>query len=252
MLILIYFVSQTVEQKQKEEENPRNKVISILGNVNDDNAGAMEFSFGGIFKCFLCTRKDNFEEQLQLKQIFTSLEKLSQKVEMIEKLQLIDVQDPQAPSKKLKVIEGARAKEVTADTINKPESNTKSNPNTSHINSEAIFEEQIESYSWIEDEGLPRGEVTFLSKKEENFWTALLEKYLHPIDDSNEKDRIKKDLKDLRDKTVFSFFMLNALFVLVVFLLTLKKDLLHINWPLDVKYNVTYNSDTKEVGNLLI
>lgn len=222
--------------------------MNILGTVNDDNAGAMEFSFGGIFKCFLCTRKDNFEEQLQLKQIFTSLEKLSQKVEMIEKLQLIDVQDPQAPLKKLKVIEGARAKEVRADTVNKPDPNTKSNTNTNTINTEAIFEEQVESYSWIDDEGLPRGEVKFLSKREENFWTGLLEKYLHPIDDSNEKEAITKELKDLRDKTVFSFFMLNSLFVLVVFLLTLKKDLLHVNWPLDIKYNVTYNDDTKEVN----
>lgn len=54
-------------------------------------------------------------------------------------------------------------------------------------------------------------------------------------------------LKDLRDKSVFAFFMLNALFVLVVFLLTLKKDLLHVNWPFDVKVNFTYYQDSGEV-----
>lgn len=37
------------------------------------------------------------------------------------------------------------------------------------------------------------------------------------------------------------------MFVLVVFLLTLKKELIHIKWPLDVKYNFTYNDDSGEI-----
>lgn len=58
---------------------------------------------------------------------------------------------------------------------------------------------------------------------------------------------IQQGLKDLRDKAVIAFFMINAMFVLVVFLLTLKKELIHIKWPLDVKYNFTYNEDSGEI-----
>lgn len=59
--------------------------------------------------------------------------------------------------------------------------------------------------------------------------------------------RIAKDLKDLRDQSVFAFFMMNALFVLIVFLLQLNKDLLHIKWPFGIKTNVTYDHTTMEV-----
>lgn len=59
--------------------------------------------------------------------------------------------------------------------------------------------------------------------------------------------RIASDLKELRDKSVFAFFMVNAIFVLIVFLLQLNKDLLHVKWPLGVKTNITYDETTQEV-----
>jgi len=47
---------------------------------------------------------------------------------------------------------------------------------------------------------------------------------------------------------VFAFFMMNALFVLIVFLLQLSKDKLHIKWPFGVKTNITYVEETQEVS----
>lgn len=41
--------------------------------------------------------------------------------------------------------------------------------------------------------------------------------------------------------------MLNALFVLIVFLLQLNKDLLHFKWPFGVKVNITYDETSQEV-----
>lgn len=61
--------------------------------------------------------------------------------------------------------------------------------------------------------------------------------------------RIASDLIELRNKSVFAFFMANALFVLIVFLLQLNKDKLHIIWPLGVKTNITYIEETSEVYN---
>lgn len=63
------------------------------------------------------------------------------------------------------------------------------------------------------------------------------------------QSRIASDLKDLRDQSVFSFFMVNALFVVIVFLLQLNKDKLHIRWPFGVKTNITFNESTQEVRN---
>jgi len=42
--------------------------------------------------------------------------------------------------------------------------------------------------------------------------------------------------------------MMNALFVLIVFLLQLSKDKLHIKWPLGIKTNITYIEETQEVS----
>lgn len=41
--------------------------------------------------------------------------------------------------------------------------------------------------------------------------------------------------------------MINALFVLIVFLLQLNKDNIHVKWPLGVKTNITYDEATQEV-----
>ena len=46
---------------------------------------------------------------------------------------------------------------------------------------------------------------------------------------------------------VFFFSVFNALFVLIVFMLTLHKDTLHIDWPFGVKENITYTED-EQVG----
>ena len=59
--------------------------------------------------------------------------------------------------------------------------------------------------------------------------------------------KIKQELKDLRDISVFAFFMLNALFVLVIFLLQLSRDEIHLNWPFSVKSNITFDSNKNEV-----
>lgn len=57
------------------------------------------------------------------------------------------------------------------------------------------------------------------------------------------QDRIAAELKELRNSSVFAFFMINALFVLIVFLLQLNKDYLHVKWPLGVKTNISYDSN---------
>ena len=53
-----------------------------------------------------------------------------------------------------------------------------------------------------------------------------------------EKENEKK-LKDLRDLAVFGFFMVNAVLVLVTFLLQLHNDVVYIQWPLGVKEDPT-------------
>lgn len=42
--------------------------------------------------------------------------------------------------------------------------------------------------------------------------------------------------------------MINILFIVAIFLLQINKDVLHVQWPFAVKYNITFISDTHEVS----
>merc|ERR1712038_1191681 len=101
---------------------------------------------------------------------------------------------------------------------------------------------------WIEDRDLGRGEVDHLSGVEIQFWKDLIDKYLSPIDaDKKREAQILAGLTELRNKAVFYFAMFNALFVLIVFMLTLHKDTLHIDWPFGVKENITITEDEQVI-----
>ncbi|UYV62604.1 chs1 [Cordylochernes scorpioides] len=101
---------------------------------------------------------------------------------------------------------------------------------------------------WLDDKALSQCKVEYLEDNEVSFWNGLIEKYLFPLDQDKEQERrVAVELKELRNKVVFFFFMFNALFILIVFLLQLNKDRLHIDWPLGVKFNITYIPETSEV-----
>jgi chitin synthase len=57
----------------------------------------------------------------------------------------------------------------------------------------------------------------------------------------------KKLLMDLRALAVLAFFMINALFVLVIFLLQLSRDVLHIRWPFGGRVDITFGDSQYEV-----
>ena len=83
-----------------------------------------------------------------------------------------------------------------------------------------------------------------MSGVEIQFWKDVIEKYLEPLYSDKKKEKKQADdLITLRNQMVFSFFMLNAIFVLVVFMLQQQKQLIFIRWPLDPDINVTYSNE---------
>lgn len=222
---------EPVEEKKPEKKD---KVLTFLGANSEDDQGAFEFSFNKLFKCMLCTYKGDDKENEQLKKIQESLKDLNKKIDSLERMQYPDVRSPLI--NKTTFMEGSKAtvKNDIEDSYEPPEDNI-SQPS-----------DEVMENSWFYDGPLMRGEVRYLNRSEETFWNELIEQYLHPIED--DKKKVSSELKDLRDKMVFTFFMLNSLYVLVIFLLTLKKDLLHLNWPFDPKVNFTYFEDKNEVN----
>ena len=87
---------------------------------------------------------------------------------------------------------------------------------------------------WIEDDDIEDGSVEYLDDKETTFWKDLIEAYLKPLEtDKAKQEKVAQDLLGLRNKVAFAFLMVNALYVVVVFMLQIQKDTsgLTLPWP---------------------
>lgn len=131
-----------------------------------------------------CTHK-NTEEAERLTLINNSLESLSKKLDTLEKhiLQSNDFLEPRNSRRRTTVLEGSRASRNVSQVVASQLLETRTSETQSIVVSE------VEPNSWLYDGELARGEVDFLSTEEENFWKGLLDKYLHPIDDAENKKR---------------------------------------------------------------
>ncbi|KAM3964831.1 chitin synthase chs-2 [Aphomia sociella] len=227
-----------LEQEKKEAEAAKEKMdnqslLKLFGN-NEDKSGSVECSMAGLFKCMCCTNPKDHKEDLHLLQISTSLEKIEKK---LDTLGADDVPEtvPFRPSsmnlrgEQLPVVPEYEDSEISTG-IPKEERDDLVNP------------------FWIEDPNLQKGEVDFLLTAEIEFWKDLIDTYLRPIDENKEEQaRIKTDLKNLRDTTVFAFIMLNSMFVLTIFLLQLNQDQLHFRWPLGQSVVIEYDDENNVV-----
>ncbi|KAM4596746.1 chitin synthase 1 [Fundulus diaphanus] len=89
-------------------------------------------------------------------------------------------------------------------------------------------------------------QVQRLDEGETDFWDKLIERYLKPINDSPEhKERVSKELKSLRNKAVFLYFIINVLWVVATFFLQIiGNDIISIKIP-------KYTTDGNATGEYL-
>ncbi|XP_064173373.1 chitin synthase chs-2-like [Anguilla rostrata] len=86
------------------------------------------------------------------------------------------------------------------------------------------WEEKSSELNWMRQLSEKSTEIPLiediLDHDEELFWINLQERYLKPIDEDKEKQKqISEDLKDLRNKVTFVFFICNALWIVATFFL---------------------------------
>ncbi|XP_078106768.1 chitin synthase 1 isoform X2 [Sander vitreus] len=76
-------------------------------------------------------------------------------------------------------------------------------------------------------------QVQKLDEGEQDFWNKLLERYLMPIKDSKAHlEEVTKELKSLRNKAVFLYFIINVLWVVATFFLqAIGNDVISIKIP---------------------
>ncbi|KAI8124665.1 Chitin synthase 8 [Lucilia cuprina] len=242
------------EKKAAEEAAKKAKQKSMLGFLqggvgnNGDEEGSVEFSLAGLFRCIFCTHGKTSDEKQQLTTIAESLDTIKNRIDSIEQTINPHDQHSHRHGRRRTTSSGSKDHHLLSSVAEKSGDESEE----SDISDTSVEPKQERDFLtnpyWIEDPDLRKGEVDFLSSAELQFWKDLIDKYLFPIDnDPVEQARIAKDLKELRDSSVFFFFMVNALFVLIVFLLQLNKDNIHVKWPFGVRTNITYDESTQEV-----
>ena len=69
-------------------------------------------------------------------------------------------------------------------------------------------------------EDTPVGPANRLDPAEEEFWVGVVKRYLVPLEvDLEHQTLVRAQLLELRNKATLSFFMMNAIFVVVIFTL---------------------------------
>lgn len=268
------------EEKQAHEEIKKKNLLGFLNmGDQDQEEGSITFSLANLFKCQLFTHPKPNEEAIHLMKIQDQLESITTKLEHVEKV--VDQQKAleKAASKyagralstvnecftdeeeSASLLGGEHHHEHRAggqrhisESADGKEDDGKSSSGDSSLRlddddrMEARHErDHLLNPYWIEDKELKNGEVAYLHPAEVQFWKDLIDKYLYPIDnDKGQQARVASDLKELRNRVFFGFFMINALFILSVFLMQLNKETLHIDWPFGVRENITINPETNE------
>ena len=76
--------------------------------------------------------------------------------------------------------------------------------------------------AWIEVPYLDDCEIDYLEPKETEFFQKMIDRYLYPlVEDKTYQAKVARDLKALRNNGCFAFFMINALWMVIIFHLQL-------------------------------
>merc|ERR1719348_907327 len=237
------------EKKIAAQQVKKKKAEGIWGLIRgaadaDDEEGGIDISLGNVLRVMAFTHKKESQDKEQLVRIADSLDSLTKRLDHIE-----NVIDPHSagPKQRRKSSRlSLRGEAMTAVSEGGESLDMDTEEDASHTTEPLEERDDLINPFWIEDRDLGRGEVDYLSGAEIQFWKDLIEKYLHPLDaDKTKQAQITQGLKELRDSVVFSFAMFNALFVLIVFMLTLNKEILYIPWPFGVKTNITITEDAR-------
>jgi len=230
------------------KKKKKDGIWGLISSGEDDGEeeGGIDVSLGNVIRLMLFTHKKESQDREQLIRIAESLEVLTKRLDHIEGV--IDPHSTATKQRRKSSRLSTRGDAMTVVSEGGESVDMDTEEDASHTTEPKEERDDLINPFWIEDRDLGRGEVDYLSGPEIQFWKDLIEKYLYPLDADKAKQALQAaGLKELRDKSVFFFAMFNALFVLIVFMLTLNKDILHIDWPFGVKENITFTEDNQVI-----
>ena len=238
------------DEKKRLEELKKKKKEGLMGTLLDQfnlggdkgDTASVDFSFGNVLRCMCFSYEDPLEPKKQLVKIASTLDDVSKRLNKMESTthsgSVLGLRrkssyrgnQPRKSSSLPGVQEGTEPETQEEEQELQHNDQFYEDSDTSSENENEIYkqEERDDEVNpvWIEDSDLKNGPVDCLSKPEVKFWKDLIEKYLKPLVMTREdKDKQAAELKDYRDIIIFTFLMVNALYIVMVTMLQTQAEL---------------------------
>ncbi|KAK3589760.1 hypothetical protein CHS0354_021088 [Potamilus streckersoni] len=208
------------KQAKKTSTSKIQSILNRLSNNHDEHDSDYGFSFGNLFKCLCCPRPraDSNEKKFEM---------VLQKLETIEKAVASgdEMEDEPANVPENKTMKDEETS-VNCDIFLDKESSISNSDLPTEDNDNPVFkttidpnDEELSPY-WIQDSDVGKGRIRFISNEEKTFWRDLIDKYLFPLENNEaQKKQMQQNLIELRNKMSLMFFMINGLFIVIIFTL---------------------------------
>merc|ERR1719468_152260 len=191
----------------------------------------MEMSLGNLCSCLFFTHDD--PEEKTINKISETLAEVNHKVSDLHKQRIQpSLRKDALSNSSLDLVAKEPLRQEKVKVVTKPKQDSR--------------KEEANPY-WLDrffpERSLGGGPVEHLPSSEKKFWDDLIKEYLTPLE-MNDKQKAdqKKGLEEFRDQLVFTFVMVNFMWVIAITLMQNEKEILSVDWPFDVKYNVSYNN----------
>ena len=234
------------EEEQRQADLKKKKKEGLLGtlmeqfNLGGDkgDTASVDFSIGNVLRCMCFSHEDPLEPKKQLVKIAATLDEVSKRLDKISPAGA-------APGllRRKSSYRGSIAQRKSLGSV--PEQNVEQDEKTfdsvdlhedvDDIDSsedsaeETIYKEERDDEMnpfWIEDADLKNGHRDYLTLNEVKFWKDLIKKYLEPLQmTKKQKDDQANELKDYRDIIIFTFLMINILYIVGVTMLQVQANL---------------------------
>ena len=249
-------MKEDAERKEKEEWEAKNLKGGLMSTITSGlkfgelgkmasgpaETGSVDFSIGNVLRCMCFTKEDPQESQLV--EIKSTLKLVDSKLNALAKGGPVT-----SGGQRRRSSIGGRGFRVSIGSNDKLGSLREDESETSEKQASLMEEEDMEEQEedvqemrpvrdemaspyWIDDEKLGNGKVDFLKQTEIIFWQNMIKKYLMPLKPTVvEQAKLKKELADYRDSFIFTFVMINVLYIVTVIMLQFGADL-KFDWVL--------------------
>ncbi|XP_053386095.1 chitin synthase chs-2-like isoform X2 [Mercenaria mercenaria] len=247
MLLMIYSIcnmhvvswgtresATAVNPNEKPAKKPDSKLQSLLQKFSRDEELDSDygFSFGNLFRCLCCPKPKQDSSEKKFEMVLEKLETIERAVTgQQDNLEVNTGSERDVSADEGVSVTFETVKEDNKDGLRRRKESSKSDSETVVVQNEyevtnplykptLVSHEDENTPKWLDDEDLGKGRTRYIGNDEKAFWKDLIKKYLLPLEKNEaQQKKVQQDLIELRNKMSLMFFMLNGLFIVIIFTL---------------------------------